>query len=101
MATKHANISFISRLRVKGWLWTGWIMSFGGFDYFLLFVVVEGKNKLRSSLLTLVFTPLKANAQFIYGFGCTLLNPTLVILNHFLTHNSSLKTRSQICNLLL
>jgi hypothetical protein len=69
-ATKHANKSFLSRLGgffphfslgVEGWLWTEWVVSFGGFDYFLLFVVVGGRNKLGSSLLTLVLTPLKAN----------------------------------------
>jgi hypothetical protein len=109
-ATKHANKGFLSRLEnffphfslgVEGWLWTGWVMSFGGFDCFLLFVIVRDRNKLGSSLLTLVLTPLKANAQFVCRFGCTLLNPTQVILNHFLAHNSSLKMRSQICNLLL
>jgi hypothetical protein len=50
-------------------------VSFGALDCFLLFVVVGARNKLGSSLLTLVVTPLKANTQFIYGFGCTLLNP--------------------------
>jgi hypothetical protein len=97
---KHANKSFLSRLRdffphfslgVEGWLWTGWVVSFGGFDCFLLFVVVGGRNNLESPLLTLVLTPLKANTQFVYGFGCTFLNLTLVILNYFFTHNISLK----------
>jgi hypothetical protein len=69
-ATKHANKSFLSWLEVffphlslgvKGWLWTRWVVSFGGLDCFLLFVVVGGRNKLGSSLLTLVLTPLKAN----------------------------------------
>jgi hypothetical protein len=109
-ATKHANKSFLSTLggffpdfslRVEGWLWTGSVVSFGGFDCFPLFVAVGGRNKLGSYLLTLVLTPLKANTQFICGFGCTLLNPTQVNINHFPTHNSSLKTRSQIYNLLL
>jgi hypothetical protein len=36
-------------------------VSFGGFDCFLLFVVVGGRNELGCSLLTLVLTPLKAN----------------------------------------
>jgi hypothetical protein len=102
-ATKHANKSFLSRLGdffphfslgVEGWLWTGWVVSFGGFDCFLLFVVVGARNKLESSLLTLVLTPLKSNTQFVCRFGCILLNQTQVILNYFLTHNSSLKTRS-------
>jgi hypothetical protein len=110
MATKHANKSFLSRLgdffphfspRVEGWLWMGWVVSFCGFDCFLLFVVVGVRNKFESSLPTLVLSPLKANTQFVCGFGCTLLYLTQVILNHFLAHNSSLKTQSQICNLLL
>jgi hypothetical protein len=108
--TKQANKSFISRfggffthfsLGVEGWLWIGWAVSFGGFDCFLLLVVVGARNKLRSTLLTLVLTSLKPNIQFVCGLGCTLLNPTQIILNHLLTHNSSLKTRSQISNLLL
>jgi hypothetical protein len=99
-ATKHVNKSFFSRfgdffshfsLGVEGWLWTGWLVSFGGFDCFLLFVVVGGRNKYGSPLLTLVLTPLKANTQFVCRFGCTFLNPTQIILNHFLTHNNSLK----------
>jgi hypothetical protein len=68
--TKHANKSFLSRLGgfflhfslgVEGRLWIGWVVSFGGFDYFLLLVVVGVSNKLRSTLPTLVLTPLKAN----------------------------------------
>jgi hypothetical protein len=108
-ATKHANKSFLSwlsffpylSLGVEGWLWTGWVVSFGRFDCFLLFVVVGGRNKLGSSLLTLVLIPLKANTQFVCGFGCTILNSTQIILNHFLTHNGPLKMRSQVANLLL
>jgi hypothetical protein len=109
-ATKHAYKSFLSQLggffphfflRVEERLWVGWIVSFGGFDCFLLFVVGEARDELRSILLTLVLKPLKANTQFICGFGYTLLNPTQVILNHFLTQNSFLKTCSQIGNLLL
>jgi hypothetical protein len=75
-------------------------VSFSGFDCFLLFVVVGGRNKLGSSFLTLVITPLKDNTQFVCGFGCTLLNSTQVILNYFLTYNNSLKTSSQIGNLM-
>jgi hypothetical protein len=69
-ATKHANKSFLSRLGgffahfslgVEGWLWIGWVVSFCGFDCFLLFVVVGGRNKLESTLLTLVLAPLKLN----------------------------------------
>jgi hypothetical protein len=68
--TKYANKSFLSRLGgfflhtslgVKGWLWIGWVVSFGGFDYFLLLVVVGARNKLRITLPTHVLTPLKAN----------------------------------------
>jgi hypothetical protein len=76
-------------------------VSFGGFDYFLLLVVVGARDELRSILLTLVLTLLKANTQFICGFGCTLLNSAQIILNHFLAQNSLLKTYSQICNLML
>jgi hypothetical protein len=42
-------------------------VSFGGFDYFLLLVVVGASNKLRSTLPTLVLTPLKANTQFAFS----------------------------------
>jgi hypothetical protein len=101
-ATKYVNKSFLSRLgnffhhfslRVEGWLWTGWVMSFGGFDCFLLFVVFGGRNKLVSPLVILV--------QFLCGFGYTFLNITQIILNHLLTHNRPLKMRSQVGNLLL
>jgi hypothetical protein len=70
IAMKHANKSSLSRLGgffphfslgVEGWLWIGWVVVFCGFDCFLLFVVVGGRNKLESSLLTLVLTSLKAN----------------------------------------
>jgi hypothetical protein len=59
-------------------------VSFGGFDYFHLFVLVGERNKHESSLLTLVLTPPKANTQFVCGFGCILLNLTQVLLNYFL-----------------
>jgi hypothetical protein len=107
--TKHTNKSFLSclrnffpylSLRVEGWLWAGWVVSFGGFDYFLFLMVVEARNKLGSILHTLVLTPLKANTQFVCGLGCTLFNLTQIILHHFFTHNNSLKMRSQIGNLL-
>jgi hypothetical protein len=109
-ATKHANKRFLSWLEgffpylslgVEGWLWIGWVVCFGGFDGFLHFVLVGGRNKLGSTLLTLVLTSLKPNTQFLCGFGCTLFHMAQVILNHFLAHHSSLKTRSQIGNLLL
>jgi hypothetical protein len=109
-ATKHANKSFLSRLggffphisfEVEGWLGIGWVVSFDGFDGFLLLVVVGGRNKLENTLFTLILTSLKPNTQFVCGFGCTLLNPAQVLFNYFLTQNHSLKTRSQICNLLL
>jgi hypothetical protein len=84
MATKHVNKGFLFRLEnffprfslgVEGLFWTRCVVSFGVFDYFLLFVVVECRNKLGSSLLTLVLTPLKANARFVCGFGCTPVIP--------------------------
>jgi hypothetical protein len=109
-ATKHANENFLSQLRgffpyfslwVEGWLWVGWVVSFGGFHCCFLFVVGGGRNKLGSTLLTLVLTPLKPNTQSVCGLGCTLLNLTQVILGHFLTQNGFLKTCSQIGNLLL
>jgi hypothetical protein len=70
-ATKHTNESFLSllggffsflSLGVKRWLWIRWVVSFGGFECFLLFVVVGARNKLGSTLLTLVLVtslPLK------------------------------------------
>jgi hypothetical protein len=109
-ATKHANKAFLSRLgdffphfslRVEGRLWVGWVVGFGGFDCFLFLVVGGAGNELGSTLLTLILTPLKSNNQLICGFGCTLLNPTQIILNHLLTQNGLLKTCSQIGNLLL
>jgi hypothetical protein len=108
--TKHANKGFLSRLggffphfslRVEGRLWVGWVVSSGGFVYFLLLVVGGVGNKLGSTLLTLILTPLKTNTQFVCEFGCTLVNPTQIILNHLLTQNSLLKTCCQIGNLLL
>jgi hypothetical protein len=80
-------------LRVEGWLWIGWVVNFDGFDCFLLLVVVGAINEFRRTLLTLILTPLKPNTQFVSGPGCTLPNLTPVILNHFLTHNRSLKVR--------
>jgi hypothetical protein len=108
--TKHANKSLLSQLGgfflhislgVEGWLWIGWVVSFGGFDCYFLCVVLGARNELGTTLLTLILTPLKTNTQFVCGIGYTLLNPTQVILNYFLTHNRSLKARSQISNLLL
>jgi hypothetical protein len=43
MTTKHAHKNFLSQLggffpnfslRVEGRFWVGWVVSFGGFDYF-------------------------------------------------------------------
>jgi hypothetical protein len=76
-------------------------VSFGGFDCFLLFVVGGAGNELGSTFLALILTHLKTNTQFVCGFGCTLLNPTQIVLNHLLTQNGLLKTCSQIGNLLL
>jgi hypothetical protein len=101
---------FLSRLgcffphfsfRVEGWLWVGWVVSFGGFDCFLLLVVGGAGNELGSTLLILILTPLKTNTQFVCEFGCTLLNTTQIILNHLLTQNGLLKMCNQIDNLLL
>jgi hypothetical protein len=109
-ATKHAHKCFHSRLGgffphfslwVEGLLWIGWVVGFGWFECFLLFVVVGARNKLGSTLLTLFLTSLKPNTQFICGFGCTLLNSAQIIINHLLTQNSLLKICSQIGNLLL
>jgi hypothetical protein len=67
---KHANKSFLSQLGgfslhfslwVEGRLWTRWVLGFDGFDGFLFLVVVGARNELRSTLLTLVLTPLKTN----------------------------------------
>jgi hypothetical protein len=109
-ATKHPNKIFLSRpggffpyfsLWVEGWLCVGWVVSFGGFDYCFLFVVGKARNKLGSTLLTLILTPLKPNTQSVYGLDCTLLNLTQVLLNHLLTQHGFLKTCNQIGNLLL
>jgi hypothetical protein len=109
-ATKHANKIFLSRLGgffpplvffVEGWFWIGWIVGFGWFECFLFFVVVQARNKLRSTLLPLFLTSLKPNTQLVCEFGCTLLNSAQILLNYFLTQNSLLKTCSQIGNLLL
>jgi hypothetical protein len=109
-ATKHANKSFLSQLGgfslhtslwVEGWLWIGCVMSFGWFECFLFFMVARARNKLRSTLFTLFLTSLKPNTQSVCGFGCTLLNLTQILLNHFLTQDSFLKPHRQISDLLL
>jgi hypothetical protein len=64
-------------------------------------MVGGARNKLGSTLLTLILTPLKPNTQSACGFGCTLLNPTQILLDHLLTQGSFLKTCSQIGNLFL
>jgi hypothetical protein len=76
-------------------------VSFGGFDCCFLFVVGGARNKLGSTVLTLIITPLKPNTQSVCGLGCTLLNPAQVLLNHFLAQNGFLMARTQIGNLLL
>jgi hypothetical protein len=107
--TKHTNKSFLSQLGgfslhfslgVEGWLWIGWVLTFSGFDCFLLLVVGGAGNEVGSTLPTLVLTPLKVNTQFVCEFGCTLFNPTQV-LNRFLAQKSFLKMCSQISDLLL
>jgi hypothetical protein len=109
-ATKYANKSFLSwlwgffpyfSLWVEGWLWVGWVVSFSEFDCCFLFVVGGDENELGSTLLILILTPLKTNTQSVCGFGCTLLNPAQILLNHFLAQNGFLKTHSQISDLLL
>jgi hypothetical protein len=106
-ATELANKSFLSwfegffpylSLGVERWLWIGWVVNFGGFDFFLLFEVVGARNKVGSNLLTLVLTSLKTSTQFVCGLGCTLFHTVQVILNHLLAHHNSLKMRSQIGN---
>jgi hypothetical protein len=76
-------------------------MGFGWFECFLFFMVAGARNKLRSTLLTFLLTSLKPNTQSVCGLGCTLLNPAQILLDHFLTQSSFLKTCSQIGNLLL
>jgi hypothetical protein len=109
-ATKHANKNFLSRLGdfsphfslgVEGWLWIGWVVSFGGFDCFLYLVIVGARNKLGSTLPTLILTSLKPNSQVVSRFCCTLSNSAQVILYHFLTQLGFLKTYRQVGNLLL
>jgi hypothetical protein len=69
-AIKHAKKSFISRLGgfslhislgFEGWLWIGWVVDFGWFECFLIFVVVGVRNNLRSTLLTLFLISFKSN----------------------------------------
>jgi hypothetical protein len=76
-AIKHAHKTFLSRLEgffphfslgVEGRLWIRWVVSFGWFECFLLLVVVGARDKLRSTLLILVLTPLKTNTQFYVDF---------------------------------
>jgi hypothetical protein len=76
-------------------------MGFGWFECFLFFMVGRARNKLRSTLLTFLFTSLKPNTQSVYRLGCTLLNPAQILLDHFLTQSSFIKTCSEIGNLLL
>jgi hypothetical protein len=72
MATKYANKNFLSHLGgyfphfslgVEGWLWIGWVVGFDWFECFLFFMVVGARNKLRSTLLTVILTSLKLNTQ--------------------------------------
>jgi hypothetical protein len=86
---------------VEGWLWVGWVVSFGGFDCCFLFVIGGAGNELESTLLTLILTPLRTDTQFVCGFGCTLLNLTQILLNPFLAQNGFLKTHSQISDLVM
>jgi hypothetical protein len=54
-----------------------------------------------NTLLTFLLTSLKPNTQSVCGFGCTLLNPAQILLDHSFTQSSFLKTCCQIGNLLL
>jgi hypothetical protein len=81
-------------LGIEERFWVGWVVSFSGFDYFLLLVVGGARNEFGSTLLIFILTPLKTNTQFIYGLSCTLLNPTQIILNHLLNQLGFLKTCS-------
>jgi hypothetical protein len=110
MAIKHANKSFLSQLGsffphfslwVEGWLWIGWVIVFGWFEWFLFFIVVGARSKFRGTLLIPFLTSLKPNPQSICGFGCTLLNPTQILLNYLLTQFSFFKMSNQIGGLLL
>jgi hypothetical protein len=76
-------------------------MGFGWFECFLFFMVARDRNKLGSTLLTILLTSLKPNTQSVCGLGCTLLNSAQILLDHFLTQSSFLKACSQIGNLLL
>jgi hypothetical protein len=76
-------------------------MGFAWFECFLYFMVAGARNKLGSTLLTILLTSLKPNTQSVCGLGCTLLNPAQILLDHFLTQTSFLKACSQIGNLLL
>jgi hypothetical protein len=68
-------------------------------------MVAGARDKLRSTLLTLLLTllltPFKPNTQSVCGFGSTFLNPAQILLDHFLAQNSFLKMCSQISHLLL
>jgi hypothetical protein len=64
-AKKQANKSFLSwiggffpylSLGVERWLWNGWVVSFGGFECFLLFMVVGARNNLGA-----LFSPLSSH----------------------------------------
>jgi hypothetical protein len=109
-ATNHAHKIFLSWLRgffpcfslwVEGWLCIGWVMGFGWFECFLFFMVAGARKKLRSTLLIFLLTSLKPNTQSVCGLGCTLVNPTQILVDHFLTQSSFIKMCSQIGNLLL
>jgi hypothetical protein len=100
MTTKHTNVNFLTWIwsiflhtsrGVEGWLGIGWVVGFGWFECFFLLLITGARNKLESTLFTFILTSLETNTQFICGFSCALLNTTQVFLNHFLTHNDSLK----------
>jgi hypothetical protein len=59
--SSHSVWGFLlhTSLEVKGWLEIGCVVSFGGFDAFLRFVIGGAGNEFESTLLTLIITPLK------------------------------------------
>jgi hypothetical protein len=98
----NLGVSFlVSLFGLKDGFGLDGVMGFDWFKCFLFFMVAGGRNKLRSTLLTFLLISLKPNTQFLCGLGCTVLNLAQILLDHFLTQSSFLKTCSQIGNLLL
>jgi hypothetical protein len=77
MATKYANVNFLTwiwsiflhtSLGVEGWLGIGLVVGFNGFQCFFLFVIIDARNKLGSTIFTFILISLKTNTQIIFGF---------------------------------